>query len=193
MFVTGKISYRRVGSILLVSSVLLWILLNQVQQPIQERISDRYRLRGDSYFAALDYAEAQNQYRLALKYNPHNQLAQQELDMAAKAAVDLTAAKPFFEGHNLQEPLSKLHEAQRTFTDAKAAVVAGVGYYNKGEFVYAQYPLQQAVTLDPEYPEAWHYLGLTYQELAKSDFSYQHKAQECFDKRDALTPKYLSR
>jgi len=191
MFLDGKLSPKRVGAILLISLALLYVLILQVQAPIRHTLSERYRTRGDAYFANLEYAEAQKQYNLALDYDPNNQAAKTALTMAEKAAVDLTAAKPFFQDHNVQKPLDLLKEAQKTYTNAKDAVAAGVAYYQAGQFVYAQYPLQQAVKLDPDYPEAWHYLGLTYTELAKTDPSYTAKANDCFQKQNALTPKYL--
>ena len=53
----------------------------------------------------------------------------------------------------------------------KDAVALGLKYLAQGDFAYARYPLEQAIQLDPNYPEAWHYLAQTYQELAKYDIA----------------------
>ena len=159
--------------------------------PIKSSLSARYLAKGDTLFVDQDYLDAVVEYSRALSYEPNNEVAAHNRQMAEAASTDVVRAKPFFEAHGVNDVLVKLAEAEVAYPTPKAALTEGVKLYTAGEFAYAQYPLQRAVHLDPSYPEAWNYLGLTYEELGKIDVEYTKMAVEVFKKRDSLTPKYI--
>lgn len=178
--------------ILVISFALGGLISWQVIQPVYRRVSDRYVVRGDAFLASGEPEAAEVEYRDALKYNAKNQLAQQRLILAETVPVDIAAGRGFYEEKGVAAVVQKIDKARTAYARPKEAVQIGLEFYTNREFVYARYPLERAVQLDPEYPEAWHYLGLTYQELAKTDPSFQAKAEEAFRRRNLLTPNYLS-
>jgi tetratricopeptide (TPR) repeat protein len=158
----GTYSTRRAIIIILVSLGLALAILHQLIQPIHRKLAERFVARGDQFFALQDFAHADNEYKEALTYDPHNQTALAHKQLANAAKTDIAIAEPFFV------------------------------LYNQGFYTYAQYSLQQAVESDPGYPEAWNYVGLNDTKLADIDPTFKEKATKAFAKRDALTPKYLN-
>ena len=191
MLVTGTFSRRRLALIFVVTGFLLWWLVSNALNPLRLRLSERFTARGDGYFVALDYPDAVKEYDHALSLNPKNAQATTDRAMAEKATTDPQAAKSFFTAHAMSAELDKLNRAQATFTSAKKALEAGVALYATADYGYARYPLETAVKLDAQYPEAWDYLGLDYQKLAATDSAYTAKAADAFKKRDLLTPNYI--
>ena len=185
------LSRRRSLSIFVIALALLYTLVQAILVPIKSKLSARYLAKGDALFVDQDYQDAVVQYSYALSYKANNVTATRNRQMAEAASTDIVKAKPFFEMYGVSEPLEKLSEAQIAYQDPKEALTEGVKLYAAGEFAYAQYPLLRAVQLDPNYPEAWNYLGLTYGELGKRDQVYSKKASEALKKRDILTPMYL--
>ena len=185
------LSRRRSLSVFVTALVLLYLVVQAVLVPIKSALAARYLAKGDALFVDQDYLDAMVQYSRALSYESNNEVAAHNRQMAEAANTDIVQAKPFFEEHGVSEALAKLAEAEVAYPTPKAALTEGVKLYALGEFSYAQYPLLRAVRLDSGYPEAWNYLGLTYEELGKFDREYVKKAVEAYKNRDALTPKYI--
>jgi len=186
------LSRRRVVGIIVVSAVLAVLLAYEVVTPIRQAVSTRFVDRGDTYMVSLEFDQAKAEYREALRYDAQNGLASQRLSLAEVAPADIAQAKGFYQEKGVASVIQKLDKAQQSYTDPKQAVLGGLYFYTNKDYVYARYPLEQAVQLDPGYPDAWNYLALTYQQLAKLDPSYEAKATEAFRRRDTLTPKYLA-
>jgi Tfp pilus assembly protein PilF len=184
------LSARRSIAILLVGLALGGLLVLEIATPIRERIADRYVERGDSYLVSQDFDVATEQYDKALSYDKNNQDAKNGQKLAALGPVDIAKLKDFYEQNRVDSVLSKLALASQNFTDAKQALQVGVNFYADHDYAYARYPMEKAVSIDPGYPEAWHYLGQTYQKLAQWDSSYTAKATDAFKHRDELTPNY---
>lgn len=187
----SKVSLPRAVIILIVGAILGFLLFQQAATPIRQKVSDRFVIRGDSYVLSQDFAEAEAEYEKALAYNPENQIAKRQLDLTKKGETDIAVLRDFYVAHGAATIVDRIDASSKQYSDPKEAVAAGIAWYQKGESLYAQYPLQQAVELDPGYPEAWHYLGLVYQDLALHDEAYKEKAEEAWKTRDLLTPKYL--
>jgi tetratricopeptide (TPR) repeat protein len=185
------ISKRRGIVIILLSLALLAVIINHFLSPLRQSLSDRFVSRGDSYMQSLDFPSAAKEYHKAVSYVSSNNEAATRERYASIAQVDIAAAKPLFEELHIDNVLNILDQAQANFPNPKEALKEGVLLYSEKKYVYAQYSLQKAIQLDPEYPEAWHYLGLTYQKLGEIDPDYQNKSLAAFRKRDALTPTYL--
>ena len=160
-------------------------------KPVKLKLAERYESRGDTYFSRLQFKDAVGEYKQALQYDPQRVGAANNLRMAQFSESDLKAGLPFFQSHNVTEVVSLLNEALRPYPTPKESLAEGVKLYSIGRFAYARYPLERAVQLDPEYPEAWNYLGLTYQELAKDEPGMKGKAEDAFKKRDSLTVRYI--
>ena len=178
--------------IIALTAGLCVLLAVEVLTPFRKVLANRYLLRGDSYFTSQQYDQAQNEYSKALSVNPDLQEASTRRALAETAATDPAGARSFFVDHNVTPVLQRLTEAQQAFTDPKAALSEGVTLYAEGQYSYAQYSLQTAVKLDPGYSEAWNYLALTYQQLAKQNADYRQKEADAENTRDRLTSKYLT-
>lgn len=186
-----RFSWHRSLLIIVVGLLLAGIIVLQAAQPLRQDLAQRYLARGDAFFAAQNYDQAENEYQRALRYNSQLSLAQDNLDLVQKATTDIVLSRQFFADHNRSDIVQKIDEATQTFGQPKDAVKQGVHYITQGDFVYARYPLEQAIKLDPNYPEAWHYLAQTYQELAKYDPSFQTMANAAIKRQNILTPQYL--
>lgn len=187
----GTFSVRRTMLIFLVAMSFIFLLVSEMLKPVEGKISDRYLTRGDQYFVALDYDKARGEYEKALEYNSENLLAKDHLKLVEIAPVDIAKARDFFVEKDSGEMVEQIDLATTEFAPPKEALAVGVAFYQKGEWALAQYPLQKAVGLDSQYPEAWHYLGLVYERLSTLDSSYSGRAKAAFAKRDELTPEYL--
>lgn len=170
--------------------VLGGVVAWQVIEPVKGTIAERFRLRGDTYLVEQNYDQAISEYQKSLHYNSQNQVASHNLQLAEQGSTDPATLKEFFSEHNQTEEVKKIEAAQTLYTNPKEALAAGVTLYEQKDFAFARYPLERAVALDPQYPEAWNYLGLDYQELAKENASFRAKAAAAWAKRDSLTPKY---
>ena len=186
-----RLTTHRAVAIFIVALSLLYLLTQAALVPLRRLLADRYLAKGNALFIDQDYQDAVKQYDKALSYEPNDELAAHNRQMAEAASTDIAQAKPFFQAQGVGDVLIRLAEAQVAYSTPKIALTEGVKLYTAREFSYAQYPLLRAVQLDPGYAEAWHYLGLTDQELGKLNGVYVGKALEAFAKRDALTPKYI--
>lgn len=187
-----KLSGRRSLLILVIGTTLLLVVLYQAAKPLQRVISERYMARGDSLLLDLKFSEAQTEYDRAIRLDSQNIAAMDRLQIAQSAVTDIFSARNFFFDHGKTDLVNKIDSATTSFNSAKAALAAGVGLYNQQEYRFARYPLENALKFDPNYPEAWHYLALTYDQLAKEDNSYLQKAADARKKRDLLTPLWIN-
>ena len=187
-----KFSKARSFSIFVVGLALGLVVLWQLVQPVRTVIANRYIVRGDTYMNTQDFDLASGEYAQALKIDPDNSLAQSRMQLAKEGPVNIAALLPYYQAQGIGNIVSAIEAAEQPYTDPKKALQAGANLYASDEFDLAQYPMQEAVKLDPGYPEAWNYLGLDYQQLASYNSSYTAKAKQAFTKRDNLTPDYLS-
>jgi tetratricopeptide (TPR) repeat protein len=188
----GNVPPKRSALIFFLSTVVVVLLLLQAATPFRRSISQRYTARGDSYMKEQEFDLAVTEYQRALRYDGNNAEAQSHLTLAQKAPVDIAVAKDFFVQNHVQSVLDRLALAQKPYTDPKEALRVGAQLYQDKEFVYAQYPIQRALLLDADYPEAWQYLSLVDVELGKFDKAYVEKGKAAARRRDALTPKFLN-
>jgi Tfp pilus assembly protein PilF len=187
-----RFSKRRSCSIVLLGAVILAILAWQASKPIKEAVAERYLARGDVFMTQRKFDEAQAEYEKAIRSNTTLVKAHERQEIAAEAATDIAKARAVFSELNQTSMVEKIDQATATFTKPKEALKTGMDFYTAGEYALARYPLEQAVQLDPAYPEAWHYIALTYDQLAASNASFREKAQAAREKRDALSPQWLN-
>lgn len=184
-------SPKRSCAVILIGIAILAIIGWQLAQPVKEAVAGRFLKRGDTYFRQLQFDEAEREYTKASGYDEDLQDAQDRKALAKEAATDIAVARELLAELGNQEAVAKIDAAQTSFDSPKEALQAGVDLYTANDFSFARYPLEQATQLDPAYPEAWHYLALTYEKLAGENAEYRAKADDARKKRDSLTANYL--
>lgn len=185
-------SWQRCVVIGILSLILLFVLSTRLTLPYNQRLSQRFLDRGDTYLIAREFEESIKQYEKALKNNSDNALARERLKLARQASLDIAALRDFYAEKGVREMVDKIDLSTQAYSTPKAALTAGVRFYEDRDYVFAQYPLRRALKLDSGYPEAWHYLGLTYREMAKIEPEYNKQAEEAWQKRDQLTTRYIT-
>lgn len=188
--VSPTFSTRRSCLILVLATALLALVLSQLLEPVRHWAGDRFLARGDADFIAHKYDEAQEEYKRAWHTDGNNTVAREREKLAQSAIGDIASARSFFVDHGDTETVEKIDRATSDYATAKEALAAGVEFFAQGDYAYARYPLEKAVAMDAAYPEAWNYLGQTYEKLALVDATYRDKVQDAFAKRDALTAKW---
>ena len=186
-----RFSARRSCAIILIACVFLYLLFLHSTPPFRQLVAQRFIVRGDRYFIALHYDEAEREYLKAEQADAQSAAATDRLRLVRLAETDIVNARSFFEDHHVDNVVRKIDEATAQHSTPKEALTAGIALYQSGDYGYARYPLEEAVQLDPKYPEAWHYLALTYDKLAEVNASYRDKAKDARAKRDALSPAWL--
>lgn len=179
------------GIVAMLAGVGCLVLIGlQLAPPLRQELSARFLHRGDQLMLQQEYEGAAQEYRRAARYDGQNAAAKERERMAQAAPYDMAVAGEFYRERGVAAVTERLDRALAQYSTPKEAAEAGLAFYGAKEYVYAQYPLERAVKLDPQYAEAWHYLGLTYRELAKENARYQKMASEALAKRDGLTLKY---
>lgn len=184
-------SGQRSCVILLVAVLILAGLAYEAIIPLRQTIAKRYLARGDRAFAALQFADAEVEYNRALRYDRNLTTASERKEAAQVVQYDPATVRAVITELGADQFVTKLDQATASFSDAPAAYVAGVGLYEQGEYALARYPLEQAVSLDPAYPDSWHYLYLTYSKLAEVHSDFRQQAAEAKAKRDELSARWL--
>jgi tetratricopeptide (TPR) repeat protein len=187
-----KFGGKRLFCIYAIALTLLVVLGLECAAPARSQLSNRYLARGDARLTALQYDEAVTEYRRAISLDGGNTEAQAHLKLAEAAPTDIAQLRQFFLEHGNRETVALIDSATKNYPTAKSAVQAGLDFIAKDEYAYARYPLEYATRLDPEYPEAWHYLGEVYKELSKENTSFIAKAQTAEQKGNLFTTKYLN-
>lgn len=170
---------------------LLVLVLWQAVSPVQHLMSSRYTTKGSEQLAALKFTDASATFTRALNLNPENHDAKSQLELAKAGETDIAELRSYLVSHNRDDVVAKIDASTENFATPKEAVATGISYFLAGEYVYARYPFEKALSLDGNYPEALHYLALTYDKLAEFDASYREKAAELRVKRDSLTPRWI--
>jgi tetratricopeptide (TPR) repeat protein len=181
----------RVSLIFLIFALILGLIGWKITPIFLNHISQRFDQRGDTLLLSQDYPSAVMEYQKALKYNPQDSYAKQQLVLAQSLPTDPLAGESFFTKNGDSEMVTKIQAATKAYSDPKEALQVGANLYANQDYAFAQYPLALAVKLDPGFSQAWNYLGLDYQELAKLNPLFAKKAQAAFATRDNLTVQYI--
>ena len=177
--------------IIVLGFLIVCILAWQASLPIKRALAIRYVARGDTYMIQNNYNRAVQEYQSALKNDSQNAEALRKETIAVEASTDIASARDLFQELGQTSMVTKIDQATKPFDSPKAALQAGVSYYQASEYSLARYPLETALQLDPNYPEAWHYLALVYDKLATYSSVFKDKATDARSKRDALSPLWI--
>lgn len=142
-------------------------------------LGQRYQTRGEVALAALRQEEATAAFARAASYGAEVSLLQTYRVHDPRAFSDLIAR------HGSPQLQQKLTEALREGDPAelitRASALAADGYT-----ALAQYPLQAAVSQNPELPQAHHALARIYDALGQPELAANARKN-----RDQLTKRYL--
>lgn len=185
-----RFSTRRSCAILLIGGIIIFIIAYEAVQPLRRHIASRYLLQGDVAFASLRFDDAAAAYNSALSYNKNLTEARERRALAEIAPADIAQARPLLSKLGASEYVARIDEATEPYATAPEAYVTGVHFYEQGEYGLARYALERATSLDVRYPDAWHYLYLSYDKLAAEHVEYRAKAEAAKEQRDRLTARW---
>lgn len=186
-----RFSGQRSCLVIFLGLTLLALILWQAVQPVQELMSKRYTERGREQLTSLNFAKAEASFERALVLDGENIEASQLLSLAVVGETDIVKLRDYLIATGRPDVVERIDEAQSPSASPKEALARGITYVLSEEYVYARYPLEEALRLDEYYPEALHYLALTYDKLAAFDASYAEKAGELRKKRDTYSPRWI--
>ena len=187
---TTTYSARRAIVIFLVTIAILALGARQVISAIKPLVGQRYFARGITYLKAQDFNAAQKEFQKSLAAGDGE--ASDWLIRTEQAPTNPRIFETEWREWQIDSVTRLLTEATQSFTDPKTALATGITLFQSGQAPYAQYAVDTAITLDPAYPEAWHYRYLIYQDLARESAPYREKAEAARQTRDSLTSLYLN-
>lgn len=176
--------------IFVIALALLGIAAWQSVLWLQPKLAQRYVDRGITYLESQNYDSASSEFEKAER--AHDPTAAHWLDLATQAKTDPKVLSDYWQQWHIDSVVRSIAEADGPFATPKDAVTKGIKLYTAGQSPYAQYAIDQALSMDPNYPEAWHYRYLIYTELAKQNAKYRDLADQARQKRDSLTSLYLN-
>jgi tetratricopeptide (TPR) repeat protein len=155
-------------------------------------MATRYVSQGKVKLTALDTTGALNSFTRAVSLERENVgEAEDLLKLTTEGRADIAVLRDYLAANGRSDVVAQIDAATRKFQTPKEALTAGIAYYLAGEYQYARYPLEAALEQDPNYPEALHYLALTYDTYTQLDQTYAAEAEYLRKKRDTLSPRWL--
>lgn len=183
-------STRRTITIFFIAAALLALAAWQVIVQLQPRLAQRYIERGVTYLQSQNYDAATLEFTKA--QNSRAPEAAHWLELTNDVVTDPKVLESYWRQWHVDVVTRKLDEAAGPFASPKDALAEAIKLYSTHDAPYAQYAVDQAILMDPNYPEAWQYRYLIDTELAKQSTKYRELADQAKAKRDSLTSLYLN-
>ena len=141
--------------------VLIFLFLILVaSQPLRGKAAQKYLDAGDNYLTQKQYLRADLEYQKALILTPKNNEAKQRRVFVKNTAGDILQIKNFSGGVNFDQLIEKIDLATDFPGDETAAVRLSKQFIEEKEYQLAILPAKTATEMDPDYIDAWAYLGI---------------------------------
>ena len=145
----------------LILALLLFFILALITKPIRIKWSDNYQKNGDKKLAAKQYLPAEVEYDKSLTLFWGNKKARERLILARGAETNVLSLLPFYEEIGAKDKLALLKSSISTPQNSLEAVKTSRDLILKEEYQLAINQATVATKMDPNYVEAWLYLGIS--------------------------------
>lgn len=141
--------------------VLIFLFLILVaSQPLRGKIANNYLDSGDNFLIQKQYLRADLEYQKALILSPRNNDTKQRRVFVKDTAGNILEMKELSNSKNLSQLLEKIQLATDFPDDETAAVKLARKFIEESEYQLAILPAKTATEMDPDYVDAWVYLGI---------------------------------
>ena len=197
----NKASSTSNKTILLVMKWLLGIiiflfLLVLLSSPLRGKAATNYIEQGDSLLLQKKYVSAEVEYKKALTLNSNDAVAKDHMDLANKAALDISEFERFFDLPQFTNFKDKYEEATEVPANQSDVVKLSRKLVEDGEYQLAIIPAKTALEMDESYRDAWLYLGIANLKTAQlaelkteAQNLYLSEAKKAFNKVLELDPE----
>jgi len=187
-----KISWLKWAAIPL-SAVIIFLAL----APVTRNLSSYYLQNGNSLLLERKYLSARLSYEKALLLNSKNTEANTQKELARKAESDILVLEDLYEAQNQTEELRKISWANSIPSDETEAVKLSRQFIESKDYQLATIAAKTATQMDPDYKDAWVYLGISNMKVAEileispeSKNKYIAESKKAFDKVREIDPEY---
>lgn len=141
--------------------VLIFLFLILIaSQPLRGKATKKYLDSGDNFLTQKQYLHADLEYQKALILSPKNNDAKQRRVFVKNTAGNILEIQKLANGKNLSQLIEKIKLATDFPDDETAAVRLAKKFIEESEYQLAILPAKTATEMDPDYVDAWVYLGI---------------------------------
>jgi len=183
----------------LIGVIILLLLLVLLSSPLRGKAATNYVKEGDNLLLQKKYISAEVEYKKALTLNSKDAIAKDHLDLANKAAMDISEFERFFDLPQFAGFKTKYEEATEVPANQSDVIKLSKKLIENGEYQLAIIPAKTALEMDDSYRDAWLYLGIA--NLKTAQFSelkpeaqnqYLEEAKKSFNKVLELDPENVT-
>lgn len=182
--------------------VLKWILIFAIvvailfiaTSPLRGKAAQNYIKEGDKFLSENKYVSAEVEYDKALKLNSKDNIAKERKQLATDGANNILALANFYQ-ENFTDKKLIMEQATSFPENEVAAVKSSRQLIEQGEYQLAAIPAETATKMDPDYRDAWLYLGIANYKTAtlvelkpETQNIYKEKSKESLKKVLELEP-----
>lgn len=144
---------------LLIATIVLAVLF-LATSPLRGKAADDYVSKGDILLLQKKYISAEVEFKKALTLNPSNAIANDHINLARKAALNIGEFERFFDLPQFADFKNKYEIATDVPSNQSDAVKLSKKLIEDGEYQLAIMPAKTALEMDQKYRDAWLYLGI---------------------------------
>ena len=151
----------------LIGIIIFLFLLVLLTSPLRSKAASDYVKEGDNLLLQKKYISAEVEYQKALTLNSNDAIAKDHLDLANKAAVNISEFERFFDLPQFAGFKAKYEEALEVPANQSDVVKLSKKLIEDGEYQLAIIPAKNATEMDSSYRDAWLYLGIANMKTAQ--------------------------
>lgn len=176
--------------------IIFIAILFLATSPLRGKAASDFVQEGDKLLLQKKYLSAEVEYQKALTLDANNAIAKDHLDLANKAAMDISEFERFFDLPQFASFKDKYDKATEIPANQSDLIRLSRKLIEEEEYQLAIIPAKTALEMDDSYRDAWLYLGianLSTAQLAElkpeARNQYLEEAKNAFEKVLELDPE----
>lgn len=154
------ISYAIIAGIVLIALFILSI-------PLKTYSVKKYISKGDEFLAQKKYLHAELEYEKGQFFSRKNNDLKTQRALARECQENVLKLEDFYKGKSKKEEADKITQATVIPENESEALKLAKKYIEDKEYQLAIIPARTATEMDPNYRDAWLYLGIANQKTAE--------------------------